>query len=540
MKIYFTFAGISGMKNILVLVFLFQLRLIPGQVTLSGTVVDAGTKERLPFVNIGIKNRSVGATSFSDGTFSLSVSPDYKHDTITFSLVGYSDLRVPVLGLGSISKRVFEMKEKTVNLKEVTVSSKKLVEKKYGIKKYAPAFHIIDASINQNDIFEIAQLMRLENTLSKVTSVNLFVNNSAGDSGIFRINFYAYAGGLPSRRLVEKNIVRTCATKEGWLKFDLEKENIFLKGDVVVAIEFIPRKNRNNSVKYEVKLGGRSKSFVRKSSLGAWQVPPHHYRMFITALSGSRAAENDDEEKDTEPAFTLFSKQVNDSFSVFVGLPKSYKSQPGKKYPVVYLLDGNVFFDEVYSSLLQQPPGREAILVGIGYKNVFIADSLRQRDYTYPGALAEDSFPVSGGAAKFFDFLGAQLLPLIDKTYRTEPGNRTLMGHSLGGYFTLYALLNGLNTPAPLFLNYVAVSPSLDYCGDHLVKQFVTTTAETKSKGFIFLSAGSGDEIKQFSAVSVALGGANFKSMTVRTQFYKDFGHMDTAIPGFLVGLNLR
>ena len=37
-------------------------------------------------------------------------------------------------------------------------------ENKYGIKKTNPKLHFIDASINQNDIFEIAQLIKLSPT----------------------------------------------------------------------------------------------------------------------------------------------------------------------------------------------------------------------------------------------------------------------------------------------------------------------------------------------------------------------------------------
>ena len=68
------------------------------------------------------------------------------------------------------------------------------------------------------------------------------------------------------------------------MKFDLTKYNIYLKGNFVAAIEFIPTGIKNNPIYYEVKLGGSAKSFVRQNSQGEWSVPPLHYKLFITAL----------------------------------------------------------------------------------------------------------------------------------------------------------------------------------------------------------------------------------------------------------------
>src|SRR6185503_17561259 len=122
--------------------------------------------------------------------------------------------------------------------------------------------------------------------------------------------------------------------------------------------------------------------------------------------------------------------------------------------PVIYLLDANVYFDIVADAIKEN--NSNALLVGLGYKDFMRMDSLRNRDYTFPKALPKDSFPISGGADKFLSFIGGELLPYIDKTYRTDTSNRALMGHSLGGYFTLYALEQAMLRKNSLFKNYVA------------------------------------------------------------------------------------
>src|SRR5690606_10805484 len=101
--------------------------------------------------------------------------------------------------------------------------------------------------------------------------------------------------------------------------------------------------------------------------------------------------------------------------------------------------DGNAYFDAVANSVDNYIQGKnisvDPIVVGIGYENAYVMDSLRNRDYTYPEALPADSFTVSGKGDKFYDFIKAKLVPHIDSIYRTDKTNRTIMGHSFGGYF---------------------------------------------------------------------------------------------------------
>jgi len=121
---------------------------------------------------------------------------------------------------------------------------------------------------------------------------------------------------------------------------------------------------------------------------------------------------------------------------------------PGVRYPVVYLLDGDAHFHHV-SGLLdflarqgRMPP---VILVGI-------TNTDRGRDFT-PTHL--DRVETSGGADKFLDFIARELIPEIDARLPTAP-YRILIGHSHGGLLTLHAF----NTRNDLFDAYISVSPS--------------------------------------------------------------------------------
>jgi len=534
--------------------FLFLILFVSGlaasavaQIHLTGVVIDSDNKFVLPFVNIGIKHKNIGTTSLHDGTFSITIPPEYENDSLLFSMVGYSDLTISIEEIKAASIITFPLNVKITELNTITVSTEKLVEKKFGIKNKSTLLTFIDGSTNQNDIFEIAQLIKLDTTLSKITSVNLYLNESRNDSGTFRINFYDFDGRIPVNKIIEKNIVQVHSIKEGWLQFDLENENIYLKGNFVVSIEFIPTEKKTDPIYYEVKLGGSARSFVRTSSQGEWNVPPHHYRLYVTALvPDTRKTYNQDaDEKESIPLAHLYSQSVKDSFYIFVRTPEGYSKNKNQLFPVIYLLDANYYFDNI--ATLMNEKSSQAILVGIGYKDFLQMDSLRERDYTFPIALSTDSFPVSGGADKFLTFIEKELISFIDTLYKTDKINRTIMGHSLGGYFTLFALQTELKERTTYFKHYIAASPSLHYHNQYLFKQFQNIAEADTHQRTLFLTLGAREDKEDggtgtensdnFNSFVKQLGENKFHNIKTHNVIYSEYGHMQTAIPTFTESL---
>lgn len=147
-------------------------------------------------------------------------------------------------------------------------------------------------------------------------------------------------------------------------------------------------------------------------------------------------------------AFQLESAVMGETRRYLVHLPKDYAFVDAA-YPVLILLDGDEHFHLVASSVeLLASTGRIPQLIVVGVSN-----SIRSRDLL-PRPPGGDG---SGdqGPKRFLSFIADELLPQIDRTYRTRP-YRLLVGHSLGGLFTVYSLMN---RPAT-FKGYIAVSPA--------------------------------------------------------------------------------
>lgn len=150
----------------------------------------------------------------------------------------------------------------------------------------------------------------------------------------------------------------------------------------------------------------------------------------------------------------LRSSILNEERTFKVHLPPGYEGSTDR-YPVLFVLDGQSHFVHVVGSasyLAEQGEIPPLIVVGLD-------STVRVRDFTptdWPQVWIG-----GGGAAKFRAFLARELIPEIEKAYRTD-GFRIVAGHSASGQFALYCL----EAEPALFQAYFALSPSLDWDGN--------------------------------------------------------------------------
>lgn len=182
---------------------------------------------------------------------------------------------------------------------------------------------------------------------------------------------------------------------------------------------------------------------------------------------------------------SLYSQTLKESRNIYIQLPASYNPEKNEKYPVVFVLDGEIFLPTV-SDLLNYYSGGfmpEMVLVGISN------DKNRTRDLTTSTITTKYGMPFNdenGKADNFSKFIEKELIPFIENKYPVT-NFRTLIGHSYGGLFTIHTLINHPH----LFANYLAIDPSLDWDNQKLLKeaQEILTTQEYKNKSlFISLS----------------------------------------------------
>jgi predicted alpha/beta superfamily hydrolase len=174
--------------------------------------------------------------------------------------------------------------------------------------------------------------------------------------------------------------------------------------------------------------------------------------------------------------YDLHSHVNNSDYKLFVILPKDYDSDPHKRFPVLYLLDGNDTATIAWLTRSRQhSDASNIIFVGIGYPEPLagppvplpgkpaVPAAQRSADYATYNTTEPWSPPKDKGAAVFLQVIRQEIIPYIDGHYRTDPFDRGLGGHSLGGLFTTYAIFHASQT----FNKFWVGSPSLLW--DHSV-----------------------------------------------------------------------
>jgi predicted alpha/beta superfamily hydrolase len=167
---------------------------------------------------------------------------------------------------------------------------------------------------------------------------------------------------------------------------------------------------------------------------------------------------------------TFFSSDGVRVLRLMISLPRNYDSRTKESFPVIYLLDADYSFAVARNELrhfTDRGQLKEAIVIGIGYpgagNDIDLYHRTRVRDYTPTYMKGSGYGPgqdeLSGHAREFLGVLEGELLPDIDRRFRTDPSARMLVGHSYGGLFATWTML----TRPGLFRDYVIVSPSLWY-----------------------------------------------------------------------------
>ena len=238
-----------------------------------------------------------------------------------------------------------------------------------------------------------------------------------------------------------------------------------------------------------------------------------------------------------QTSFNCYSKTVKDTFKIFISLPKNYNKNKDT-YPAVYILDANVAFDMISTLMKLISNGldcKQAIYIGIGYKDFMVMDSLRGRDYSYP---YKEGIPGSGGGKLFTAFLQNELIPLIDSAYRTKSADNTLIGHSLGGYYVMYNLLSSAVEDKPMFRNYIAGSPFVindQYVVD--LEQKLSNQTDSLPVKLFMCSGTIGDVDSMLIVFTDILKKRNYKGFEFKSIVLNDFDHMDALFPTWSKGL---
>lgn len=175
--------------------------------------------------------------------------------------------------------------------------------------------------------------------------------------------------------------------------------------------------------------------------------------------------------------FKIKSNYTNSFYDISFYIPEEAKTE---KLPLIIVLDGDNCFELVKRVIKQQglpmlskKTGiKPSIVVGISHQP-FEKKEKRFLDFTAPSENfyipEENKFKIPtnlGGAKNFNKFIEEELLGLIEKEITFDRNELIIVGHSLGGYYVLWNLLNQSN----IYKNIISLSPSVWWNDYELLK----------------------------------------------------------------------
>lgn len=183
------------------------------------------------------------------------------------------------------------------------------------------------------------------------------------------------------------------------------------------------------------------------------------------------------------------SNKLQDTRRLKIQLPRNYDTNTEKIYPIVLVFDADYLFEPVvgnvdYYSYWEEMP--EAIVVGI----------MQGRTRNLDGQYDELNYLPSDEGADFFEFIGMELIPHIDKNFRTAKFILAV-GHEYTANFMNYYLFKD----PPLFNGYLSLSPDLAPMMDSRIAESIS---KSSNKLFYYLATASND-LKPIREVTLQL-----------------------------------
>jgi len=263
---------------------------------ITGEIKDSENKTLLQYVNIGIANKGVGTVSNSNGFFSLKLNEKIKeNDTVTFSYIGYKTKKIVLTEL-NVSINIVELEPEINNLNEIVVKFVKPKPKKFGRSSkgfglmHFNFYSYYEKNVDDRLSKEIGMKFKLKKDC-KINDLNFNVTSNEFKSLKFRLNFYKIENGLPSKIIVEKDII--FEIKDGfigWYNLDLKPFEIYLDKemeDIAITIQWVESLKMNEKSKYfsiSTAMSTTETSFFREKAMDNWKKSGQSLSFYLNTM----------------------------------------------------------------------------------------------------------------------------------------------------------------------------------------------------------------------------------------------------------------
>jgi len=242
---------------------------LQGQQILRGKVLDGKNGKGLAYVNIGIAGAGIGTVSQADGHFELLIPDTFAHDSLKFSMVGYSPRTLYLEDMLKMDEsQEIGMQPKVTQLEEVLISPRNWKERILGNRTQSRK---IIAGFTSNELGnEVGIRVHIRSSPTLIDAFNVSIAANHYDTLRFRINFYDLKDGMPHKRIQRKDIIVETTMQDGLLSIDLRNYDIVVYDDFFVSLEWIEDLGEEDGLYFSAGFLG-SPIISRKTSQAEWE-----------------------------------------------------------------------------------------------------------------------------------------------------------------------------------------------------------------------------------------------------------------------------
>ena len=251
--------------------FLLCIPVLNAQYILQGRIIDALTKEPLPFVNIGVLKKELGTVSNEDGFFFLEVPDVFAKETLRFSMIGFDERDFQVADLEAIllSDNTLVLAEQTTFLEEVVLTAEKKWDTR--VSGNATTSKLLITGFTSNQLGnEIALFVKVKKTPAYIEGIQFSVVENIYPEVRFRVNVYSSEYRFPDGNILKENIFVTLKQSEGIISVDLKEYDILVDDDVFISLEWIDEDLGSEGLWFSAGVFGKS-IYARSTSQAEWK-----------------------------------------------------------------------------------------------------------------------------------------------------------------------------------------------------------------------------------------------------------------------------
>ena len=251
--------------------FLLCIPVLNAQYILQGRIIDALTKEPLPFVNVGVLKKELGTVSNEDGFFFLEVPDVFAKETLRFSMIGFDERDFQVADLEAIllSNNTLVLAEQTTFLEEVVLTAEKKWDTR--VSGNATTSKLLITGFTSNQLGnEIALFVKVKKKPAYIEGIQFSVVENIYPEVRFRVNVYSSEYRFPDENILKENIFVTLKQSEGIISVDLKEYDILVDDDVFISLEWIDEDLGSEGLWFSAGVFGKS-IYARSTSQAEWK-----------------------------------------------------------------------------------------------------------------------------------------------------------------------------------------------------------------------------------------------------------------------------